>query len=75
MFAKYKQKEKSLNPIKLLDVQDRTHTGCLRSLRRYVPDPPQALSVLFLLWVIIPEDSGKANYKPGIKPGVNVLWI
>ena len=27
-----KQKEKSLNPRKFLDVQDRTRTGCLRSL-------------------------------------------
>ncbi len=28
---------------------------------RYMPDPPQALSVLFLLWVIIPEGLSKAN--------------
>ena len=39
-----KQKEKKLNPSKYLDVQDRTRTGCLRSLysEKSVPDPPQA---------------------------------
>jgi len=55
------QKEKSLNSSKYLNVQDRTRTGCLRSLKRYVPDPSQALSVLFLLCVIIPEGFSKAN--------------
>jgi len=56
-FAIKKQKEKSLNPRNFLDVQDRTQTGCLRSLVRFVPDPPQAQSVLFLQVILYTQQT------------------
>jgi len=63
-----------------MDVRDRTRNGCLRNTDCNAPDPPQALCVLFFVFLIIRDFLSVQritctlyDISPGIPPAVMVI--